>query len=152
MAERLRDSQRNIGDLTAAVLRHDPRRQLSAARESLSACQSRLGHALERTLAAARSRSETTDARLYRAAQVSLAARRASYAELRGELAALSPLAVLNRGYALVQDEQGKIIRSVELLTTNQQVATRLADGTFTSQILAVQKKNKPKKDKSTLP
>ena len=80
MAERLRDSQRNIGDLTAAVLRHDPRRQLSAARESLAACQSRLGHALERTLAIARSRAESTEARLYRGrAQVSVAARRAAY-------------------------------------------------------------------------
>ena len=149
IAERLRDNQRNVNDLTAAVLRHDPRRQLSAARESLAALQSRLGHALERTLAAARSRSETSEARLYRAAQVSVAGRRAAYAELRGELAALSPLAVLNRGYALVQDEHGKIIRSVKLLTANQQVATRLADGTFTSQILSIQAKDKPKKDKS---
>ena len=152
MAERLRDSQRSVGDLVAAVLRHDPRRQLSAARESLAALQSRLGHALERSLAIARSRSESTDARLYRAAQVSVAGRRAAYAELRGELAALSPLAVLNRGYALVQDEQGKIIRSVDRLAPNQQLATRLADGTFTSQILAIQAKNKPKKDKSTHP
>jgi exonuclease VII large subunit len=49
-----------------------------------------------------------------------------------------------------VQDEQGKIVRSVERLAPKQQLATRLADGTFTSQILAIQAKNKPKKDKST--
>ena len=152
IAERLRGSRRDVSDLAADVLRHDPRRELSAARESLAAFQSRLGYALERTLAAARSRAESIEARLYRAAQVSIAARRAAYAELRGELAALSPLAVLNRGYALVQNEQGKIVRSVELLAPSQQLATRLADGSFTSQILAIQAKNKPKKDKSTRP
>jgi len=150
IAERFRDYRSNVNDFAAAVLRHDPRRQLSTARESLTAFQSRFGHAVERSLGALRSRSETAEARLYRAAQVSVAARRSAYAELRGELAALSPLAVLNRGYALVQDEQGKVIRSVERLAPNQQIATRLSDGSFTSQILAIQAKNKPKKDKST--
>jgi len=150
MAERLRDRQRNVSDLAAAVLRHDPRRQLSIARESLSAYQSRLGHALERRLAAARSRSESDEARLYRAAQVSMNARRAAYAELRGELAALSPLSVLSRGYALVQDERGAIIRSVGHLHPNQKLGTLLSDGTFTSQILAIQTKPSSKKEKST--
>jgi exodeoxyribonuclease VII large subunit len=147
---RIREHHRNIGNLTAAVLRHDPRRQLSTARESLTASQGRLAHALERTLAAARSQSQSAEARLYRAAQVSVAARRAAHAELRRELTALSPLAVLSRGYALVQDEQGTIVRSVDQLTENQQVGTRLSNGAFTSQILAIQKKNTPKKDKST--
>ena len=31
-------------------------------------------------------------------------------------------------------------------------LATRVADGSFTSQILAIHAKNKPKKDKSTRP
>jgi len=150
LAERLRQHRSTVNDLTAAVLRHDPRRQLSAARESLSASQSRLAHALERTLGAARTQSQSAEARLYRAAQVSVSVRRAAFAELRRELAALSPLAVLNRGYALVQDEQGKIVRSIERLTANQQVATRLSDGTFTSQILTIQAKNTSKKEKST--
>jgi exodeoxyribonuclease VII large subunit len=149
MAERLRQDHRAVAGLTAAVLRHDPRRQLSAARESLAAFQSRLAHSLERSRTAARGQQQSADARLYRAAQVTIAARRAAYAELRRELAALSPLAVLSRGYALVQDEHGKIVRSIERLTANQQVATRLSDGTFTSQILAIQTKTNPKKDKT---
>jgi exodeoxyribonuclease VII large subunit len=150
IAVRIRQHHRTVGNLTAAVLRHDPRRQLSAARESLTASQSRLAHSLERTLAAARAQSQSAEARLYRAAQVSVATRRAAHAELRRELAALSPLAVLNRGYALVQDGQGKIVRSIDVLTTNQKVGTRLSDGTFTSQVLAIRKQNTSKKDKST--
>jgi exodeoxyribonuclease VII large subunit len=149
MAERLREHQRTVSGLAAAVLRHDPRRQLSTARESLAACHSRLAHTLERTLAASRARSESAEARLFRAAQVSVAARRAAHAELRGELAALSPLAVLNRGYALVQEESGKLVRSVAQLAADQRVGTLLSDGTFTSQILNIQTKNTPKKDKS---
>jgi exodeoxyribonuclease VII large subunit len=139
IAERLRDHRATVSDLTAAVLRHDPRRQLSAARETLASCQARLTHSLERTLTSARSRSDSAESHLYRAAQASVASRRSAYAELRRELAALSPLAVLQRGYALVQDEQGAILRSVESLHPSQQVTTRLSDGTFSSQILTVQ-------------
>jgi len=148
--ERLRQHHRAVGNLTAAVLRHDPLRQLSAARESLATSRSRLALALERTLATAQAQSQSAEARLYRAALVSVSARRSAYAELRRELAALSPLAVLNRGYALVHDENGAVIRSIDRLHPNQQVATRLSDGTFTSQILAIQAKNNPKKDKTT--
>ncbi len=151
--EQLREHARAVASLSAAVLRHDPRQQLSAARERLAACQSRLDHALDRRLAAGQFQVSFLNARLYRAAQVTVAARKADWANLRGELQALSPLAVLQRGYALVQDESGAVVRSTERLTTNQQVSTRLADGSFTSQITTVvPRKTNRKKDKSTSP
>jgi exodeoxyribonuclease VII large subunit len=51
-------------------------------------------------------------------------------------LHAVSPLATLNRGYALVTHQpSGHIIRSAEQLKPGDMVETRLAEGRFTSQI-----------------
>ena len=154
MDETLRNHQRTVDELCATVLRHDPRQQLSAARERLSAYQSRLDHALDRTLAAHRYRCQSTDARLIRAAQVSMAASRSSWRTSRSALQALSPLAVLQRGYALVKDESGAVVRSVAQLAVGQTVETRLNDGVFTSKVAATTARKKEriqtKKDKNT--
>jgi exodeoxyribonuclease VII large subunit len=152
MGEVLRDLNRSVAELNAGVLRHDPRQLLSVARESLAASQSRLNHALHRSLTAARYRQQSVEARLYRAAQVSVGGRRAAWANLRGELQAMSPLAVLQRGYALVQDEGGAVIRSVGELSVDQLLHTRMSDGTFSSQVSAIQpvKTRQRKKDKTT--
>ena len=51
-------------------------------------------------------------------------------------LHAVSPLATLNRGYAMViHQPSGKILRSTEQLSPGDMVETRLAVGRFTSQI-----------------
>ena len=51
-------------------------------------------------------------------------------------LHAVSPLATLNRGYALVTDPiSGQIIRSTEQIKLGDKVMTRLATGRFTSQV-----------------
>ena len=52
---------------------------------------------------------------------------------LEARLHTLSPLAVLERGYALVLDEQGTLVRSTQGVTPGERVFTRLSDGTFTS-------------------
>jgi exodeoxyribonuclease VII large subunit len=117
MNEMLRANGRAVAKLAAMVLHHDPRRQLSTARDAIASHQARLEHALDRSLSSARHRNLSLEARLYRAAQVAVTSRRAAYAVVHGELRSLSPLAVLQRGYGLVQDENGAVIRSVGLLT-----------------------------------
>jgi exodeoxyribonuclease VII large subunit len=114
------------------VLRHDPSWQLNSARETLAACQSRLDHALDRALSS----------------------RRSQWTNLRGQLHSLSPLAVLNRGYALVQDENGVLVRSASQVAIGQTVKTRLGDGVFSSNVTATipdkKKLRKTEKDRST--
>jgi exodeoxyribonuclease VII large subunit len=135
---RLRRRCDHVAGLTSAVLRSDPRQQLSNARERLAACETRLHHVLDPQLASMRNQSQSVDARLYRSARVSVTARRSAWTQLHRELAALSPLAVLHRGYALVQDESGAVVRSVDGLAALQTLQTRLVDGTFTSQVVAI--------------
>jgi exodeoxyribonuclease VII large subunit len=109
----LRLHQRRVADLAAAVLRHDPRRDLGLARERLAACRTRLDRALERIGHASRARLGSLDARPR----------------------SLSPLAVLDRGYALVHDAEGGLVRSIQQIAPGSEVTTRLADGAFISRV-----------------
>lgn len=50
-------------------------------------------------------------------------------AQLRARVTALSPQQTLERGYAVVQTEQGELVRSSSQLTTGQNLRLRLAQG-----------------------
>jgi exodeoxyribonuclease VII large subunit len=54
---------------------------------------------------------------------------------LDARLHSLSPLAVLERGYALVIDAQGGVIRSTAQVAAGDKVTTRLSDGAFISSV-----------------
>jgi exodeoxyribonuclease VII large subunit len=115
LTSHLRQRQNQVDSLAAAVLRHDPRQALAQARERLQAFSTRLDRSIERTLRRATVRTGAADARLH----------------------SLSPLAVLERGYALVLSAEGALIRSTTQLSPGEQLTTRLADGAFTSRVEA---------------
>ena len=58
--------------------------------------------------------------------------------ESAAKLEALSPLAVLARGYGVMSGENGKIIGSVKQLNTGDNVSFIMSDGTASAQILGV--------------
>ncbi len=111
----LRLYQRQVTDLGATVLRHDPRQGLAQARERLAACRTHLDRALERLMHGEASTLSALNARLH----------------------SLSPLAVLDRGYALVLTATGGVVRSTAQVAAGDQVVTRLSDGVFTSRVEA---------------
>jgi len=113
VSDQIRQHQSRIGELTAAVLRHDPRQGLSEVREALAACRTRLDRSLERTLHHSAARLSLVDARLH----------------------SLSPLAVLDRGYALVIDANGALVRSTSQVARGEKITTHLSDGTFISRV-----------------
>ena len=54
--------------------------------------------------------------------------------ELRGlarSLEAVSPLATIARGYSILQDDAGRIVRSVRETATGERLTARLHDGTL---------------------
>jgi len=109
----LRRRQNRIADLAAAVLHHDPRQKLAHARRHLADFRARLDRSLERLIESSASRLGALDARLN----------------------SLSPLAVLDRGYALVLATDGALIRSTTQIASGDRVTTRLADGSFLSRV-----------------
>jgi exodeoxyribonuclease VII large subunit len=120
--EELTDASRRL-ELRAAELNRGARRRLAAsaarlspARVAAAASHSRVrlevgGAALE---AAARSRVDDARTRL----AVAVAA-----------LDAMSPLAVLGRGYALAHDARGQVLRTSRGVTAGDSVRVRLAEG-----------------------
>ncbi len=124
VSEQLRERQREVADLAAAVLQHDPRQLLGRTRERLNSRGNRLDRSLERTLRETAARLSSLDAQLH----------------------SLSPLAVLERGYALVLGANGALIRSSKQVATGDRVTTRLSDGEFTSQVEKTVRKKPSKK------
>jgi exodeoxyribonuclease VII large subunit len=102
-----------VAALSSAVLRHDPRRRLAHARGHLADFRSRLDRALERLVEGSAAELRALDARLR----------------------ALSPLAVLDRGYALVFTEDGSVVRSAARVAAGDHLTTRVAEGEFTSRV-----------------
>ncbi len=124
MIFRVRDTHRHVVELGVAVLRHDPRQRLAHAQQHFAAGRIRLLHAAERLLDQHRARLQALDARLH----------------------TLSPLAVLDRGYALVLDPNGALIRSAAQVHRGDQITTRLADGALTSRVESTSSKQSGKR------
>jgi len=55
-------------------------------------------------------------------------------------LDALSPLAVLSRGFSIIQTEAGEILRDADEIKANEVVKIRLARGKITAKVLSVEK------------
>ena len=113
VSSELRQHQREVAELAAAVLRHDPRQQLGRARERLTVCRTHLDRTLEHRLHESAAHLSSLDARLH----------------------SLSPLAVLERGYALVIDAAGVVVRTTNQIAVGDHVTTRLSDGVFISRV-----------------
>jgi exodeoxyribonuclease VII large subunit len=116
LTTQVQSGKNRLTDLAAFVLRHDPRQRIAHARGHLNDFSARLARAIERQLQVESSSVGSLDARLH----------------------SLSPLAVLDRGYALVIGTDGAIVRSIAQLSPDQAVTTRVADGSFTSRIIDV--------------
>jgi len=113
LTTQLHQRQNRVAELAAAILHRDPRPALGHAREHLADFRARLERAVERLIEASASSLGALNARLH----------------------SLSPLAVLDRGYALVLSADGALVRSTAKIAPGDRVTTRLADGSFTSQI-----------------
>jgi exodeoxyribonuclease VII large subunit len=94
-------------------------------------------------LSAAKERLALLETRLTRATREHLRGRRERATALSRQLGALSPLAVLQRGYALVYDENGALIKQAGEVRRGQNIVTRLAQGRVRSRVTEIEKENR---------
>jgi exodeoxyribonuclease VII large subunit len=90
-------------------------------------------------LAVARSRLEHTRSQLAAAIRAKLETARARHALVARTLDAVSPLATLNRGYAIVTDDRGNVLTAASQVTIGAEIEARLARGSVTARIHAVE-------------
>ncbi|WP_110666773.1 exodeoxyribonuclease VII large subunit [Salinicola halophilus] len=107
MQRRLAGERQRLSTVEQRFTRHDPARTLARTRAQVADLQTRLEAAQRRQLQQARQRLEAS----------------------ARELNAVSPLAVLGRGYAIVQDDGGQVIRAASQTHPGQTLTARLGDG-----------------------
>lgn len=81
---------------------------------------------------------QTLNERMVEAIDYSIERKELDFASLVGKLNALSPLAVLSRGYAVVQKDE-KIIKSVSKLNKDDNIMLRLSGGTARCSVTEVE-------------
>jgi len=121
VVNRLSQSQRSIFEtqrrrfetLSSAVRHYDARRMLAGVRKELDGQLAAMAAAARATLLRRRSRLD----------------------RLSSQLEALSPLAILERGYALVFSASGKLVKDSAQLGQGDEVSATLARGTFRATI-----------------
>jgi exodeoxyribonuclease VII large subunit len=90
-------------------------------------------------LAAIRQRLDARTAALTSAAHARLLAGRAVLDRRTASLEALSPVAILNRGYALVFDAKGQLVKDAARLQPGDDVSARLARGSIQARVNSVE-------------
>jgi len=93
---------------------------------------------LETRTATLRSRLEVASANCDAAIEAKLQRSREQLALSAASLDALSPLAVLQRGYAIAQDASGKLIRDAKQVSVGDEIGVRLAKGKLTTRVNSV--------------
>ncbi|MBZ5572951.1 MAG: exodeoxyribonuclease VII large subunit [Acidobacteriia bacterium] len=109
----LEKQRRRFETLSAAVRHYDVRRVLSGMKKDLAAQTTGLISVFRNSLLERRVRVERMDTALQ----------------------ALSPLAILDRGYALVFDASGKLLKDARKVKAGDEISARLAKGTVRAEV-----------------
>ncbi len=108
------EQHRRRWEMGAAAVRHyDVRRILGGIRQGLESRQSSIANAMRNLLLHRKSRAD----------------------QLLGQLEALSPVAILERGYALVFDSSGRLVKDATQVDTGDEISARLAQGGITATV-----------------
>ena len=112
------EQQRRRLEVAAAAVRHyDVRRMLAGIRKELDA----------------------RVASLFSVTRTVLLQRTGKLNQLEGQLQALSPLAILDRGYALVFDSSGALLKDAAGVRAGDEISARLAKGSLTATVKRTQ-------------
>jgi exodeoxyribonuclease VII large subunit len=142
-----RAHHRRIADklqmVSARLLRQDVVARTAIGRERLANLLTRLARAKGDFWRVRGEHLDSLDIGLLRSQRQHLRISRDREQGLARHLAALSPLAVLNRGYALVYDDRGLLVKDTENITEGQSIVTRLARGRIHSRVSQVEKETR---------
>ncbi|WP_163649836.1 exodeoxyribonuclease VII large subunit [Modicisalibacter sp. 'Wilcox'] len=133
--ERLAGQRQRLEALDARLQRGLARR-LAEERRRLVMLHRRLGAAdPSRDVAQARQRLATLEARLHAVMPRQLERRREQLAARVRELQAVSPLAVLGRGYAILENAEGEVIRRSQDTRPGERLKARLGEGRLSVEV-----------------
>jgi exodeoxyribonuclease VII large subunit len=121
---RLADGARRVDLAVSGLGQHDLRQQLKMRQRELASRVQALAAAMRQSLLRRRSRLE----------------------QAGGKLATLSPVAILERGYSLIFDAQGALVKDAAQLAPGDPIEARLARGELRARVESLRgsERNKP--------
>jgi len=135
MGELIGRRQQRVDDVMFRMV-HAAREMLRGRHRRLDVASSRVrAHDLRRVLAGMRRESESLQKRLEGGAAAALLANRNRAEHAREKLNALSPLAILERGYALVFDSEGKLVKTSDAVSAGESITARVARGEIRAKV-----------------
>ena len=138
-AQNLTRLLRQLESLDARLRHQDMRIRLGNVRRELGGREAALSTAMSSLLVRRRGQLDRPVEALGRAAETLLLQKHSRWLGFDRSLQALSPKAVLARGYALVFDESGVVIKESSQLAAGDRVRTELGRGRFTSEVEEVE-------------
>src|SRR5450755_3475729 len=127
---------RRTHDALDVRLRHqDIRVRLGEIRRQLEQRSRELQTHTQRLLTAKSTLTIQLTDQLSRSTETILLVRRSRFERLHGSLTALSPTAILSRGYALVFNAAGNLVKDASQLKSGEPVRTQLGRGEFTAEV-----------------
>ncbi|HKD83808.1 MAG TPA: exodeoxyribonuclease VII large subunit [Terriglobales bacterium] len=131
----LKSQFRRIDALESQLRRHDLRVRTGLMRRQLESRTTELNATISRLLTARRSELDRLTASLRAAPESILLRRRSRWERVHSSLEALSPKAILARGYALVFDAEGRLVKHASQVKSGDRVRTQLGQGEFTARV-----------------
>jgi len=134
----LKSHTRRLETLEAHLRQYDLRVRVGVMRRQLDARTTELASVSSRLFVSRRTQVDRLTMALERAGETVLLRRRSGWERLHSNLHALSPKAILARGYALVFDARGRLVKQAAQLKPGEQVRTQLGRGEFTAEVKLV--------------
>ena len=135
MLDLIRSRQQRVDEATYRLLAHQ-RHSLMQHRRRMEVAQAALRHRdMRRVLAGTRRDLHSATAALAALARASLLRHRGRLEGVDGTLRGLSPLNVLERGYALVLDSRGGIVKDAAQVQIGEDIRARVARGELTATV-----------------
>lgn len=135
LRRRIDADRRRLALLTDRLGKSDPTRALAHARFELARSSPRLRQAMLVRITQARAENVDLGERLNRATEERVDEKRHALAVLVGQLEALSPLAVLSRGYAIALDARGRAITRATDVAVGETIEVRVEQGAITARV-----------------
>ncbi|OGV66499.1 MAG: exodeoxyribonuclease VII large subunit [Lentisphaerae bacterium RIFOXYC12_FULL_60_16] len=134
----LRDGRGRLKGIRAHYVFREPHNLVQAYRDRLDSFFKRLIRGTEAYGRERHQRLDDAGLRLIHGMRLACQSATQDIRRIRDNLAALSPLAVLDRGYSVTRDSRGRIIRRAAGVPPGEVLVTTLASGRIESQVVKV--------------
>ncbi len=137
-SRRLESDKQTIQQYKLYLKSKSPYHQLQQSKSELAEISDKLKHSMQKKLMQCRQELSMSEQRIQQRSQ-SFSAYQQQLKGLQARLTLLSPLGILDRGYAVVFDEQGELLKSSEQLQLNEALSIRLAKGRVKAIVSAIE-------------